>query len=379
VARTLDNEFEGMSGKENVKVTNPNHPIEGKKIYVSFAPEDINYYKTFRENLQNTVTGANILVEILNHVETEAQEYSMLQMWQHVSDADAVVLMVSSHSLASELITQEVDLTLKMFYEGWKKVFPIILDRCDWEKSSLGWINTPITTPISSEDDESEAWYHINVAICKLLNSNDLEVQRIGAIDERNQLKSRVKSIQEQLCWRGIYDGLQDGHWRRVTNRLDMGEFQTIEAFFDFFETQLNVWRRTYKPIKVHVENCNLGGMIEQVLDFWGIFPTYGTQSFEALDSSGIGSSDDTKIVDADLIVMGIEPQFLQSEVFDLLIGIVIAGNKRVLPIVLEPCKWQDSPLKEYETIPFDGSSFETTRNAESFQSMLIGNFASSF
>jgi formylglycine-generating enzyme len=123
---------------------------------------------------------------------------------KNLSDADLVLVLVSTNSLASEYInTTELELTFNRLKQGVVRVVPIILDHCPWEFNTIlkGLQGLPEgMKPISDFNNQNEVWTDIVRKLNKLVEQK-WEENKTAAdallLEQKKQDEARIKQEQE--------------------------------------------------------------------------------------------------------------------------------------------------------------------------------------
>ncbi len=206
------------------------------------------------------------------------------------------------------------------------------------------------------------------------LEAEERELERLMKGDAEVE---RTKEIQQQLRFLGEYDGLLDGDWEKMFKAFPQWRYASFESFSEEAESHIRVLKDRIVPIKVHLENCaSVMEYLEPVLAFWGIEPTtskaWGGRSLkqapmEDLDFEGVEG--------ADLMVVGVSPELLNSERFMKMERVLLGKGKLILPIILERCDWEKSPILSHP-MPENSQAIEEISNNEEIIRVLQFEFS---
>lgn len=200
----------------------------------------------------------------------------------------------------------------------------------------------------------------------------------IGRMRETDRAKSDFRNTLQQLRWLGLYDGSLEEDWKGIEKFVKMrslilpGDAHPIlmgsqEEWVAYTRERISQFREQMPQIQVHVENWEkLREYVEPVLDFWRVRQS---NAIEPQVIQGQTSShnilDDQAVETKDLVVIGVDQEWLRSSRYDSIVPSVREAGKPILPVILSPCEWQNSALGEYSKVPDEAGWLEEVREWE--------------
>ena len=133
-----------------------------KSIFISYAHRDEHYKDELKNHLVPLVLKEKI--EIWDDVEIDAGSEWDEEIKGNLSEADIVLILISSNSIASTYIQNvEIKSAMDSHENGEKRVIPIILKPCKWEILQLGKLQAlpKGAKPVSLWNSEDEAYLNI--------------------------------------------------------------------------------------------------------------------------------------------------------------------------------------------------------------------------
>jgi len=147
------------------------------KIFIAYSQKDRTALDDLRTHAAPLLRQGNI--QIWYDGEIIASEVWDAAIKANLHAADIILLLLSSHSLASEYFyNEEVQGALKRHEAGTVRVVPIILSACLWQKTPLANLQGLPTgmTPISKWPNRDDAWNDVLMGLSDLID----ELERLG-------------------------------------------------------------------------------------------------------------------------------------------------------------------------------------------------------
>ncbi|MEN6320984.1 MAG: toll/interleukin-1 receptor domain-containing protein [Syntrophaceae bacterium] len=151
-----------------------------RKVFVSYAHEDINYCTELVKYLK--LLEIDGLIAVWDDGEIVPGTDWDIEIKKHVNEAEIMLLLVSNDFLISDYINKvELEQSLVRHNDNRTRVIPIIIKSCAWENSSLGKLQAlPLNPkreikPVSSWKDKDYAYFNIQEGVGKtiaFLNKN---------------------------------------------------------------------------------------------------------------------------------------------------------------------------------------------------------------
>lgn len=157
------------------------------KIFIAYSQKDRTALDDLRTHAAPLLRQGNI--EIWYDGEIIAGEVWDTTIKANLYAADIILLLLSSHSLASEYFyNEEVQGALKRHEAGTVRVVPIILSACLWQRTPLANLQGLPTgmTPISKWPNRDDAWNDVLIGLSDLVD----ELERVG-VERKTELKEK--------------------------------------------------------------------------------------------------------------------------------------------------------------------------------------------
>ncbi len=164
--------------------------------------------------------------------------------------ADIILLLLSSHSLASEYFyNEEVQGALKRHEAGTVRVVPIILSACLWQKTPLATLQGLPTgmTPISKWPNRDDAWNDVLTGLSDLIDELESEVfeQKTPEIAKAKPTAKPASkpSAAEEHAWEFTTDNGAPAAYKKFLDRFPDGFYAaTARERLDLFEADDTAW-----------------------------------------------------------------------------------------------------------------------------------------
>jgi hypothetical protein len=142
--------------------------VRRKKIFVSYASDDLNYLKTFEKQLQVIKNKIELYYDLKISPGAKQDEVVRKQM----QEADIIVFLISASLFAATHVCEtEIPIAMKRLENGEAvTVVPIIVCECLWEESEFGKYNAALKgKAIQTFDNPDTAWKEVVQHISALL------------------------------------------------------------------------------------------------------------------------------------------------------------------------------------------------------------------
>lgn len=191
------------------------------KVFISYAVEDDAYKDKLQRNLRVLVRQG--IIEAWDQELIDAGQNREAKIKKQLEKADLILLLVSPDYLASDAIFN-VELQLIMERSASKdrpaKVVPVILRPCDWTNEVFAQKNVlpPDARPLSTWENEDQAYLSINEGIKKLLNGEPIESEQAIVVEQPNDSTTKSQMLVN------VKNSIGDGNMKQA---------------FDFLQTYL--------------------------------------------------------------------------------------------------------------------------------------------
>jgi tRNA A-37 threonylcarbamoyl transferase component Bud32 len=308
-------------------------PATSVKIFISYSHED----QELRENLEEHLSPLRysgkivVLLDDKRLVESDREN----QISPYLDEADLILLLISPDFIASESCwNQEAMAALERYEAGTAQVILIILRPVTWEDTPLGQLQALPTgaKPVTQWKDQDAAF-------------NDA-VKGIGRIVE-----SLIRGdAQERENFRGLWNRFKENTPSTLPNtkgkseKLQLppiGPGTSIKIFISYAYEDLPLREK----LEEHLSPLQHSGKVVVLPDDKRLVgPSWENQISSRLD-------------EADLILLLISSSFFASEsCWDQEAKVALerykAGTTQVIPIILRPVIWEDTPLGQLQALP---------------------------
>jgi hypothetical protein len=237
------------------------------KVFISYAVEDDAYKDKLQRNLRVLVRQG--IIEAWDQELIDAGQNRDARIKKQLEKADLILLLVSPDYLASDSIFN-VELKLIMERSVSKdrpaEVVPVILRPCDWTGEVFAKKNVlpPDARPLSTWENEDEAYLSINEAIKKLLNGESSESKQASDIQQ-----SSVSSDKSQMLT-SVKNSIGDGKMKQAFDVLGTylkdTDSDTYSEFISIKGRQSRYNDKVLKQLSVKEEEQE--GIVKALLDF---------------------------------------------------------------------------------------------------------------
>jgi internalin A len=142
--------------------------VERKKVFISYASEDLNYLKTFEKQLQVIKNKIELYYDLKISPGAKRGEVVYKQM----QEADIIVFLISASLFAAKYVCEtEIPIAMKRLENDEAvTVVPIVVCECLWEKSVFGELNALLKgKAIQTFEHPDSAWKEVVQRISGLL------------------------------------------------------------------------------------------------------------------------------------------------------------------------------------------------------------------
>ncbi|MBL7795269.1 MAG: TIR domain-containing protein [Saprospiraceae bacterium] len=152
---------------DNVFITNFFTP-KPLKIFFSYSKHDLEHLNVLKRHLAPLRREESIIVWDDSQI-LPGEEWDK-SIRQELSNADVVVLLVSSDFLATEYVWKEIEIATQRHERGEALVVPIIVRPCNWENTPFARFNAlpDKGRPITKWENRDEAWHAVAQQIRRL-------------------------------------------------------------------------------------------------------------------------------------------------------------------------------------------------------------------
>ncbi len=164
-----------------------------KEVFISYAHDNIADREELIKHL--AVLKRQGLIDDWSDKQLIAGEDWDQKIKNKLANADIVLLLVSSEFLASDYINNvEVEETIKKYHQNTVQVFPIILNNCMWQQTTLNSFQAIPSfegrlKPISEWVDKNKAFYTVSIELLKCITSRATDDSQITKIyDYKNEV-----------------------------------------------------------------------------------------------------------------------------------------------------------------------------------------------
>ena len=105
------------------------------RVFVSYSHRDREFLEHLNPNLK--LLERQQVIDAWYDGEIRAGDEWEPAIWENLSHADIVVVLVSQHSLASDFCNREVNRALQRHTEGSTRVIPVLVRHCEWTSTEL--------------------------------------------------------------------------------------------------------------------------------------------------------------------------------------------------------------------------------------------------
>jgi tetratricopeptide (TPR) repeat protein len=311
---------------------------KGLSLFCMYAQEDRELYIELNRHL-STLKRQKVITNWYDFAITSMEDWK-LEIKAQFNNADIILLLVSPDFVSSDYCySTDMSQVVKRHEKGETHVIPIILRSSFWNNTPFGRLQAlPIDgKPITIWQDRDEAFLTIVQGIFNAIN-----LLLSHSLPSDSQLS---QSVREPLSPRTI----------AISSPIKVLYIYTHKDSILCIE------------LDKHLSSLKRQGIIDE---------------WYSLDiTSGMDQTDSTNqfIHQAQLILPMISADFLASDyIYSTEMKYIIeqhyAGITSVIPIILRPCIWQDSPLVNFGVLPVGGRAVITWNDRdEAFLNIAVG------
>jgi hypothetical protein len=143
---------------------------QAKKIFFSYSKHDRAHLEQLKKHLSILTRNGHIQPWDDHDIQPGGEWDAAVR--EQLAEADIILLLISADFLATEYIWEvEIKEAMARYELGEVRVIPVVVGKCDWEKTPLGTLNSLPTKgkAVTSYADQDEAWTKVVEGIRRVI------------------------------------------------------------------------------------------------------------------------------------------------------------------------------------------------------------------